>query len=230
MPKHQEVIFRTGSTLPGGDHANLTSPPESGTPKEKGTIYFYIDESNFWIGGKTNSGENWTYDAESFLSLHVRETAIGKEMERDDYEKWESQEAMVDERRGPTLPDASEDNRKEEVDTALVAHSVLEACQGFKNPSMRREFVIVSGDRDMRPAVDIIYGGDYPAPIHAWAWKETVSNVYKDLHRSWKPVTLHFLDDHLDCIRDKGKETLEEEKNGDNGFQLVFPSRKRRGE
>jgi hypothetical protein len=136
---------------------------------------------------------------------------------------------MVDERRGPTLPDASEDNRKEEVDTALVAHSVLEACQGFKNPSMRREFVIVSGDRDMRPAVDIIYGGDYPAPIHAWAWKETVSNVYKDLHRSWKPVTLHFLDDHLDCIRDKGKETLEEEKNGDNGFQLVFPSRKRRG-
>lgn len=114
------------------------------------------------------------------------------------------------------------------MDTALVAHSVLEACQGFKNPSMRREFVIVSGDRDMRPAVDIICGGDYPAPIHAWAWKETVSNVYKDLHKSWKPVTLHFLDDHLDCIRDKGKETLEEEKNGDDGFQLVSPSRKRR--
>ncbi|KAI8682417.1 SnoaL-like domain-containing protein [Fusarium sp. Ph1] len=110
-------------------------------------------------------------------------------MKRDDYgtqvrvygrfpdavkEKWESQVAIVDERRGPTLPDANEDNREEEVDTALVAHSVLEACQGFKNPSMWREFVIVSGDRDMCPAVDIIYGGDYPAPIHVWAWKETV--------------------------------------------------------
>lgn len=64
------------------------------------------------------------------------------------------------------------------------------------------EFVIVSGDRDMRPAVEIIYGGDFPAPVHIWAWNEPVTSVYRDLHRNRHAVTLHLLDNHLYAVRD----------------------------
>ncbi|KAL2669995.1 hypothetical protein Neosp_014874 [[Neocosmospora] mangrovei] len=232
MPKNQELIFHTGSTLPCGDYPNmsLTPPPENGTIEngtsdKKAIIYIYIDESNFWIGGKKKPEQDWTYDIESFLSLLAQETAIGKDMKKNDYgvkvrvygcfpipikRKWKTQSATVDEHAGPRLVDANGNKREKEVDTALVAHSVREACEGHKHPGLRREFVIVSGDRDMRPAVEIIYGGDYPAPVHIWAWDQTVASVYRDLHRSRHAVTLHLLDNHLYAIREGGQQDGED--------------------
>lgn len=89
----------------------------------------------------------------------------------------------------------------------------------FKNPSMRREFVLVSGDRGKCPALEInhLRGRVFTTGARVGVEGDYVK-CYKDLLRSWKPVTLRYLSHYLDCIREKEKKTSEEENIRDDGF------------
>ncbi|KAL2669997.1 hypothetical protein Neosp_014876 [[Neocosmospora] mangrovei] len=92
--------------------------------------------------------------------------------------------------------ECKEDAREKEVDTSLVADSVEEAVKASRRglSNIKSEFVIVSGDRDMRPAVEKII--KYGHAVHVWSWERSLSHVFRELE-SKNPglVTVHLLDD-----------------------------------
>ncbi|RSL79541.1 hypothetical protein CEP52_017509 [Fusarium oligoseptatum] len=176
---------------------NPNAPPPSPQPTQNnGTnnkekkfkkIKIYIDHPNFWIGGQGPTGNlYWLYDALHFLLLLVEHTRFwGADPECDvtadvygsaplPFRKiWVEIDARVNDfvRSGC--------NGEKEMDTSLVADAVTEAISD-RDYDMETEFVIVSGDKDMRPAVNKIM--DCKFRVYVWSWNSAVSAAYMRRH------------------------------------------------
>ncbi|RSL41997.1 hypothetical protein CEP54_015639 [Fusarium duplospermum] len=199
-----------------------SSNGKSSNVKDKRKMFVYIDHSNFWISRKiATRDENWRYDVKALQSVLTSNTLDGEIMGGpntkvhvygcvpDDLKSiWENQGARVHKlkKRYPlhievkkTKRKRKKENPEKEVDTALVAESVTEAAralrEGLKDTQI--EFVIVSGDRDMRPAVKKIINCGFK--VNVWSWKGVLSKAYRDLEeKKAGRLKVHLLDEHKD--------------------------------
>ncbi|KAJ4319187.1 hypothetical protein N0V84_006469 [Fusarium piperis] len=208
-----------------------SSAPVSKNPKGKRKIFIYIDHSNFWIEPSYQADDQkWTYDVAGLRSLLIKHALAPHEHESDVLvqvnvygyvlehlgDMWEDVGAKVHGLRKSHHADLwnkiEKKNAEKEVDTSLVAHSVAEAVNAFyrEDPKAKSTFVIVSGDRDMRPAVEKII--ECKRTVHLWSWNNPLSRVYKGLDSSERLFTLHRLDDHVRSFVGNGDNDIETEK------------------
>ncbi|KAI8721651.1 NYN domain-containing protein [Fusarium sp. LHS14.1] len=199
-------------------HSAAPQPPQSirnsdsSNEKEKvRKIKIYIDHTNFWItGGRVTGDPYWPYDAISLLRVLVEHTRFWDadqqpcDVTADVYGSaiWRFGSTWT--KLGTTINEfvRSGLNQEKEVDTSLVADSVAEAVSNhFQN--IETEFVIISGDRDMRPAINKIMEGKFQ--VHLWSWDCAVSAAYERLHKEHQALVseerffkLHPLDDFRD--------------------------------
>ncbi|KAJ4319189.1 hypothetical protein N0V84_006471 [Fusarium piperis] len=185
----------------------------SNEKKEK-KLKIYIDHPNFWITGQeVTRNPFWRYDAAGLKNILVENTQFRRAGDQCDItvdvygsvdlhgltlssfkEMWENQGANVHQftRSDSTCSKClGYRKREKEVDTSLVADSVAEAL-GDSLGKIETEFVIVSGDRDMRPAVKKIMACGFR--VHLWSWEKAISTVYRGKNGLF---TLHKLDDFM---------------------------------
>ncbi|RSL66795.1 hypothetical protein CEP54_003562 [Fusarium duplospermum] len=181
----------------------------SNKEKKLKKIKIYIDHPNFWIGAQGPSRNlYWVYDALRFLRVLVDHTRFWGadpkcDVTADVYGSalWPFRKTWADLGRRVNEFVRSGSNREKEVDTSLVADVVAEAISD-RFHDMETEFVIVSGDRDMRPAVKKIM--DCKFRVYVWSWNWTVSAAYTRLHEEHEArpfderlFTLYRLDDFM---------------------------------
>ncbi|RSL91045.1 hypothetical protein CDV31_015566 [Fusarium ambrosium] len=167
--------------------------------------------------------ENWRYDVKALESILTSNPLDGETTNDPDTKVhvygyvpddlkpiWKNQGARVHKLKKPHSLDnevkktkhkrrEKKKNPEKEVDTALVAESVAEAAralrEGLKDTHI--EFVIVTGDRDMRPAVKKIIDCGYK--VNVWSWKGVLSKAYRDLEQKRAGrLKVHLLDEHKD--------------------------------
>lgn len=169
-------------------HPDSPQPPQSIRNSDSGNekdrirkIKIYIDHSNFWIAGKQVTGDQyWPYDAISLLRLLVHHTRFWNADQPCDVTAYVYGSALwrfrnIWTKLGTNINEfvCSDLNQEKEVDTSLVANLV------FQN--IETEFVIVFGDRDMRPAVNKIM--EWKFQVHVWSWDCAVSAAYERLNK-----------------------------------------------
>lgn len=180
----------------------------------KDIVRIYIDNSNLWIQGQKTYAEKkgldvgwdptWRFDIGRLKNILTRESGIPPDEMCFDIHLYGSTPPPVD-----TVWKAIEfhkvavhtsarstwTGREKEVDNKLGLDSVEQATEDSFRME-RSEYMIVSGDRDLRPAVEKIVKRGFR--VHVWSWKNSLSNVYKEMaHDS---VRVHLLDDYLEEI------------------------------
>ncbi|RTE68505.1 hypothetical protein BHE90_017118 [Fusarium euwallaceae] len=176
----------------GDNRGDPATPPPTPQPtwnsdssnkwKKFKKIKIYIDSPNFWISSKYATwGQSWVCDALHFLLVLVEHTRF-----------W---------RADPKCDVTADVYGEKEVDTSLVADAVAGAI-GDRDHDMETEFVIVSSDRDMLPAVNKIM--DCKFRVYVWSWNWAVSAGYERLHKEHearpfdeKLFTLYRLNDFI---------------------------------
>ncbi|RSL84280.1 hypothetical protein CEP51_004014 [Fusarium floridanum] len=168
------MLWMIESTEKEGDNrGDPATPPTTPQPtwnsdsgnkgKKFKKIKIYIDSPNFWVSAKYATGDQyWVCDALHFLLVLVEQTQFWGadpdcDVTADVYgsaplpfkDTWAHMGVRINQ-----FVRLGSDGEKE-VDTSLVADSVAEAISD-RIHDMETEFVIVSGDRDMLPAVNKI--------------------------------------------------------------------------
>ncbi len=85
--------------------------------------------------------------------------------------------------------------KEKQVDTSISLDAVDQASDDYHAGS-QSEFVIVSGDGDMHPAVLRIMKRGFP--VQVWSWKNALAKVYT--REREELLQVHLLDDHLEEI------------------------------
>ena len=85
--------------------------------------------------------------------------------------------------------------REKQVDTSIGLDSALQASDDL-HAGIRSEFMILSGDRDLYPAVTKIMQRGFP--VHVWPWKNALASVFA--HDKNELLQIHLLDGHLEEI------------------------------
>ena len=95
--------------------------------------------------------------------------------------------------------DLSPDGSEKEVDTAMTADIVELAGDTFYTGKANVvTFIIVTGDRDLRPSIEKVL--DRRIHVELWSWKHNMSKAYWDLHKKEELFTANILDTYLlDC-------------------------------
>ncbi|KAI8682415.1 hypothetical protein LRP88_05605 [Fusarium phalaenopsidis] len=185
-----------------GDSSVSQGPPAPPPDEIKRNIYIYIDYSNFWWHKtKLPRGDTWNYDVKHLRDLLIGGTQAARTgsyecqinvcgyVPKDIKDACEGLEATVQ-----TIPGVW---KEKEVDTSLVADSVAKATRAFyKEPKGTGiEFVIVSGDLDMRPAAEKIALCGFS--VQVWSWEGALAPELWDLQEE-KPdlFKVYLLDDY----------------------------------
>ncbi|KAG5806084.1 hypothetical protein H9Q74_009835 [Fusarium xylarioides] len=185
----------------------------SGTPPDKNIRFFvYLDESNFRISGEDVNKKRHSVHPKAQLSWHydirvlkgiirnrsgmsvdekVKFMVYGSNIEHglvhQDLELHTS-DVMTVSRLG---------NRKEKkVDTSLVSNMSVQALVS-RDAGKSAIFAVVSGDSDMRPAVEC--AARYGHTVHVWSWEESLSGEYRQLEQEGL-IKLTLLDEFLDAL------------------------------
>ncbi|KAF5978513.1 hypothetical protein FBULB1_6112 [Fusarium bulbicola] len=193
--------------------ANSQKVGLSGTPPDPNVRFFvYLDESNFRLSGEAENKKrrglhpkaplSWHYDIRvlkgiirkhSGMSVDEKLTFMvyGSNLEHglvyQDLELHTSKVTTF------TLPPY---RREKQVDTSLVDGMSVQTLNSL-NARKSAVFAVISGDSDMLPTVN--RATEYGHSVHVWAWKDSVSNKYRDLERDGR-INLTLLDGFLDAL------------------------------
>ncbi|KAK3898711.1 hypothetical protein C8A05DRAFT_18753 [Staphylotrichum tortipilum] len=198
-------------------------PPRTGSfrkerPESPGMVYIFIDNSNLWIQGKKTSAEKmlmcadedstWRFDVGKLLGILVGDDS-GLSADQANFKRktrvYASTPPPVDSVwtmmasygiKVYTYARNRHTNREKEVDNKLSTDVADKASKAFYS-GMPAVFIIVSGDRDLRPAVNKVTKKGFH--LHLWSWENGLANVFT------KPDNpdlfhLHLLDPYLERI------------------------------
>ncbi|KAK4445192.1 hypothetical protein QBC34DRAFT_413689 [Podospora aff. communis PSN243] len=182
----------------------------------EGNIYIYIDNSNLWIQGRkthaalnlhTDDDPTWRFDAGKVKSILLKKCSIQTEQKQKNVHTylygstpppvdtvWQAfgyQNVKV-----KTFERNHHSGREKKVDTQLVTDAVNDAADAAID-RVNGEFVIVSGDSDIRTAV-LTIADKRKFPVHVWSWSNCLASEY--LREPHERVFVHQLDDYLNEI------------------------------
>ncbi len=183
------------------DHQTFV-PPRTGSlreerPKPSGMVYMFIDNSNLWIQGKRTYAEKknmhadedltWRFDVGKLLGILVGGDS-GLSADQANFRPKTRVYALT-----PPPVDSvwsmmasyglkvytyarnRHTNREKEVDNKLSTDVAAKASKAYysRTPAV---FIIVSGDRDLRPAVNKVMKKGFH--VHLWSWENGLANVF----------------------------------------------------
>lgn len=154
-----------------------------------GNIHIYIDNSNLWIQGqktyaqkkglKVSWDPTWRFDVGRLKDILTKNSELGADEKTYDirvnlygstpppvdtvWRAIESHNVKVS-----TFARSSWTGREKEVDAEIVADSVDEASEAYRD-QIPSTFIMVSGDRDLLSAIRKIRD-KYKFPVHVWSW------------------------------------------------------------
>jgi len=175
-------------------------------------VRIYVDNSNVYIqGGKaTSSGSHqapvtdttWRYDIGKLRevlcdnSIHSSDafasctTVYGSVPPPEGF--WtamESHYVNIEKLDRSTIT-----GKEKQVDTTMVA-DITEHAVEDNHKGTRSEFIIVTGDADLLPAVKRVIGRGYR--VHIWSWRSSFAKAYRDLVSNNNGLcSLYYLDNH----------------------------------
>lgn len=187
----------------------------------EGNIYIYIDNSNLWIQGRkthaalklnTDDDPTWRFDAGKLKSILLTKCSIEKEPEQKNvitylygstpppvdtvWEAFGHRNVNV-----KTFERNHHSGREKKLDTQLVTDAVNDAADAAIE-RVDSEFVIVSGDSDIRSAV-LTIADKRKFPVHVWSWSNCLASEY--LREPHERVFVHELDEYLHDISFKSE-------------------------
>lgn len=177
-------------------------------------VHIFIDNSNLWIEGQKAYAEKhklkvmwdptWRFDIGHLKKLLIVKTHLSVDWQHCDIKinlygstpppvdtVWttiKSHDVYVS-----TFARSTWNKREKEVDAEIIADSVEKALKASYE-KVQCDFIIVSGDRDLRPAVEKIK--KYGFQVHIWSWKKALASVY----RIDDDVKVYLLDNYLEEI------------------------------
>jgi hypothetical protein len=181
------------------------------TPQQWISVNIYVDDSNISIGGQKHKkgSSSWDYDI-NLLSRLITSKLPYADINPFFYRWFSFYGADLD--RNPQLkhfrdcrcPDivAFDSHRngwgkEKAADTRLTARMTdrIRTAHLFGEAAY---FVVLSGDSDMIPALEmaVMYG----FPVHVWSWKKSLGGQLREFAQDPKNkglVQVHFLDPHL---------------------------------
>ncbi|KAK3897041.1 hypothetical protein C8A05DRAFT_48187 [Staphylotrichum tortipilum] len=172
------------------------TPKEQQPQRQTGKVFVYIDNSNLWIQGQRTYAEKnklntswdprWRFDAGKVKNVLLSGSGLSADEETFDYEislygstpppvdtVWKAIQAHNIKVR--THPRSSWTRREKEIDSDIIADSVSNATAASFNGT-RAVFIIVSGDRDLRPAMIKITQMGFHA--HLWSWSNGLAKIF----------------------------------------------------
>ncbi|KAF2687082.1 hypothetical protein K458DRAFT_385905 [Lentithecium fluviatile CBS 122367] len=180
------------------------------------TVHIYIDNSNLWIQGQKTSARaknlkveldpQWRFDVGKLQNVLTREFAYRYTGSNVCYEYnlygstpppvdtvWNvirSNNVNVN-----TFKRSKWTGQEKKVDAQLIADTTDRAAEDYYR-GVEAEFVLVSGDSDMLPAVYKIVARGFR--VHIWSWKNCLASEYR--HQVVEGIQVHELDAHLSEI------------------------------
>ena len=179
-------------------------------------IHIYIDNSNLWIQGQKTYAETmgqavsfdptWRFDVGRLKAILTKNSSLGDE-NIDFHVKvklygstpppvdtvWEaikSHDVTVN-----TWARSAWTGREKQVDQRIAVDSASQAADD-QHGGIRSEFMLVTGDSDLLPAVEAIATRGFP--VHVWSWGNCLAGVYKQ--QKEELVQVHILDEYLEAI------------------------------
>jgi NYN domain len=182
----------------------------------QGIIHIYIDNSNLWIQGQKTYAEKkgldvsfdptWRFDAGRVKDILTKKSRLGDDEINFNvkvelygstpppvdtvWEAIESHDVTVN-----TFARSTWTGREKQVDQRIAVDSASQAADD-QHGGIRSEFMLVSGDSDLLPAVEAIVKRGFP--VHIWSWENCLASVYKQ--QKEELIQVHFLDDYLEAI------------------------------
>lgn len=181
-------------------------------------VHIYIDNSNVYIeGGKVHSSASdesptvdlsWRYSVRNLRNVLLNKSDLsigpvedisihtnlyGSEPPPDDvWKAMRSQDVTIHKFERSTWT-----NKEKQVDTKMVA-DIVEQATSDRIYGIRSEFIIVSGDADLLPAVKMVCKNGFRA--HVWSWSKGFSHEYtnKWVEDYQHNLSVHYLDDFKD--------------------------------
>ncbi len=220
MPRPKYVPF--DYSLPTARTTTTTAPRTTATPapkeKQTGKVYIYIDNSNLWIQGQRTYAEKnrltsfwdptWRFDAGKVKGVLL--ASLSAEEETFDYKikLYGSTPPPVDtvwtaikshNIEVSTHARSSWTRREKEVDNDIIAESVDNSTDAYHNATPA-VFIIVSGDRDLRPAIIRITKRGFH--VHLWSWRNGLSKVFTEPDDEIESSLfhVHYLDPYLEKV------------------------------
>ncbi|KAK5655312.1 hypothetical protein OQA88_5879 [Cercophora sp. LCS_1] len=182
----------------------------------EGNVYIYIDNSNLWIQGRkthaalklhTDDDPTWRFDAGKLKAILLTKCSIEVETDQKNVHTylygstpppvdtvWEAfghRNVKV-----KTFERNFHSGREKKVDTQLVTDAVNDAADAAID-RVDSEFVIVSGDSDIRTAV-LTIADKRRFPVHVWSWNNCLASEY--VREPHERVSIHRLDEYIDDI------------------------------
>ncbi|EON99059.1 hypothetical protein UCRPA7_5386 [Phaeoacremonium minimum UCRPA7] len=183
-----------------------------------GNIHIYIDNSNLWIQGQKTYAQKrglkvqwdptWRFDVGRLKDILTENSELGADEKTFDirvnlygstpppvdtvWRAIESHNVKVS-----TFARSSWTGREKEVDAEIVADSVDEASEAYRD-QMPSTFIMVSGDRDLLSAIRKIRD-KYGFSVHVWSWKNCLASIYMQ-PQGRELVQVKLLDDYLEQI------------------------------
>ncbi|KAF5537204.1 hypothetical protein FNAPI_11490 [Fusarium napiforme] len=184
----------------------------SGTPPDPNVRFFiYLDESNFRINGDTaskrrfslpQSNVSWHYDVRVLQGIIRKHSGMSVD-EKVNFMVYGSniEHSLVHQDLELHTWDVTtfsrlEKRKEKKVDTSLVSDMSVQALVSMK-AGKSAVFAVISGDSDMRPAVEC--ATRYGHTVHIWSWEESLSDEYRQLKREGL-ISLTLLDRFLDAL------------------------------
>jgi hypothetical protein len=165
----------------------------------KAKLNVYIDNSNVWIQGQktyardrnytTDSDNTWRVGFSRLINTVMQHSRL--RYDKSDYSidaymygsgssyKMDEFAAEMGAKHGikmRMLDRSLLSGKEKEVDTTLVAELVEEVMHLHYEGPRHSEFVIVSGDKDLRCGARM--AAKYGFPVHVWAWENSMSKEY----------------------------------------------------
>ncbi|RFN52325.1 hypothetical protein FIE12Z_3395 [Fusarium flagelliforme] len=183
------------------------------TPQQLVSVNIYVDDSNISIGGRCHPEGNsdWDYDINLLSDIITSDllyagidpfyrtfSFYGADLHRNHHLN------LLRACRYPIVAafDSHRNGRGKEkaADTRLTAHMTERIMNAhfFGEPAY---FVVLSGDGDMVPAVEMAV--KYGFPVCVWSWEESLSKKLAELAADLKNnglVEIRLLEQHLDDI------------------------------
>jgi hypothetical protein len=181
-------------------------------------VYIYIDNSNLWIQGQKTSATAkrltvdldplWRFDVGKLKNVLMNQFMSATYQANFDVdfhvELYGSTPPPVD-----TVWTAIQSNhvkvntfsrskwtgQEKQVDGQLIADATDRATENFFQ-KIDSEFVLVSGDADLLPAVRKIMGRGFP--VHIWSWRNCLAREYR--YEKNDQLQVNELDDHLNVV------------------------------
>ena len=170
-------------------------------------IWIYVDNSNIWIGAKYLSSKVKKFKSSQDHRVRIsvgkltdvvakkrrvgKGTLYGSEPPQIDsvWEKIRKQGWEVKTKEKSYLT-----HKEKEVDAQLLVDVTEKACT--TPPNERSTIVLITGDSDMRPAVEKIM--EYEGwKVEIYMWQDSLSDRLKQLSKTNEDVTCEPLDDHM---------------------------------